>query len=136
MLKKQEKQKKLEQTEIVRRPKPNEEEMKQDIEEIFGETEEEENPKLDTDEIFKGGDYDSDFDIDLIDFIQEDKDDETNDEDKNDFMGGANNNENPLEQFVDKVEEKEEIVDLPDYKDEDAKLREVEELEGDELHIS
>ena len=134
--KKQQKEKEKKQTEIVKRPKPNEEEIKRDIEEIFGE-ETEENAKLDTDEIFKGGEKDTDTDTDInddfedIEFEEEYDDNEINDDD--DFMGGANENENPLENLIENIEDKDEIIVLPNYKDEDAKLREAEELEGDEL---
>jgi hypothetical protein len=62
-------------------------------------------------------------------------------EEEEDFKGGAKTKgqiieeppkENPAENFVDNHEEDEEII-LEDYKDEDANLREIDELEGDEL---
>uniref|UniRef100_A0A6C0ITH0 Helicase ATP-binding domain-containing protein n=1 Tax=viral metagenome TaxID=1070528 RepID=A0A6C0ITH0_9ZZZZ len=111
---------------------PTKEEIQKDIKDIFGE----ESSQLDTDEIFKGGEDsdDDDDDFEDVNFEEEYDDDEINDDDEN-YMGGSD--ENPLEQFVENVEEKEEVevnaMVLPDYKDEDAGLREAEELEGDEL---
>jgi regulator of protease activity HflC (stomatin/prohibitin superfamily) len=50
------------------------------------------------------------------------------------YIGGGSDDESPIEKFIE-TKNDEEIIDIPleDYKDEDAKLREAEELEGDEL---
>ena len=62
--------------------------------------------------------------------------DETSDDDSdNDEIidgGGKDDNENPLERFIDKIDE-DQVLELDGYKDEDAILREADELEGDEI---
>jgi hypothetical protein len=68
----------------------------------------------------KGGaesDYDSDSDY------------ESESDSDSELMEGGSN---PAENFVDKIQE-EELIQLEDYKDEDALQREVEELESDEI---
>jgi hypothetical protein len=116
------KEKKHEQTEVIRQPKPNEEEIKKDVQEIFGE-------ETNSDEIFKGGkNEDSDDDINI--FMNNDSDYDSSNMGDDYYSGGANN---PLEKLIDKVEDEDNPIELQNYKDEDANLREAEELEGDEL---
>jgi hypothetical protein len=66
----------------------------------------------------------------------EEDDEEDEEEEDGDLIGGASDDEteNVVEKFIESKDD-EDIIDIPleDYKDDDAKLREVEELEGDEL---
>jgi len=112
--------KKQKEEEKEEKKKKKEEEKKKPNEEKKKKPNEEEVKDL-VDEIFKGGDTNTELDI-------YDEEDEPNEEEDY-YSGGANN---PLENLIDKMDNDEQ-VELPNYKDEDANLREAEELEGDEL---
>ena len=78
----------------------------------------------------KGGNLDEDED-------EEEEDDEEKEEDKEEeelIGGGEDVKENPAEKFINEHDEEEvNSIHLENYKDEDAMLRETEELEGDEI---
>jgi chemotaxis protein histidine kinase CheA len=94
---------------------------------------------------FFGDEEDEDEDEDEDDEDEDEDEDEGDEGDEGDqeegdeegeLTGGASDDEieNPIEKFIENKDD-EDLIDIPleDYKDEDAKLREVEELEGDEL---
>jgi len=75
----------------------------------------------------KGGGDDDESDED-----EDDDSDSDSDSDDEDIIGGSK--ENPAEKFINENDEEEvNSIHLENYKDEDAILRETEELEGDEL---
>ena len=84
----------------------------------------------------KGGNADTDEDTEEEDEDTEDEDEDEDTEVGDDLEGGGKSpNEdgyiNPAEKFIDEHEEG--TMHLEDYKDEDAILREADELEGDEI---
>ena len=81
----------------------------------------------------KGGDDDSDSDSDSDSDNDSDNDSDSDDDDDDDkIVGGSNSDKvSSAEDFVD--ENIDNVVQLEGYKDEDAILRETDELEGDEI---
>ena len=88
----------------------------------------------------KGGSNEDNEDTDDSDDSDDndsDSDDSANANDKLDpwggkQSGGAGSDENPAERMVNSADD-DELIDLEGYKDEDAVLRDVDELEGDEI---
>ncbi|MEI7489369.1 MAG: hypothetical protein WCJ72_18530, partial [Chryseobacterium sp.] len=80
-------------------------------------------------------DNDNDTDTDTDNDTDTDTDNDTDNDIGSGFLGGGgegDSSSNPAENFIDKHEGDEELI-LEDYKDEDANLREADELESDEL---
>ncbi len=100
----------------------------------------EEKERKKAEKLKKGGSNDEDEDENEDD--ESESEDEDEDEDEDDYedeetmVGGENEDDsvNPAEKFVDDRDDEDKgAIILEDYKDEDAILREADELEGDEL---